>query len=84
MRDTLIAAGSAALQGPFVRPPSEFNAPVQVAGTSGGGKHVASAGRFHLFVSGVCPWATGTRMARLLMGLEEVVGTDVADGYDII
>jgi putative glutathione S-transferase len=40
----------------------------------------AEPGRYHLFVSGVCPWASGVRAARSLCGLEGVVGMDVADG----
>ena len=56
MRDNLIATGSG---GKFTRPASEFTGMVEPPG-SDGAKHVAEAGRYHLFVSGVCPWLTLT------------------------
>ena len=31
-------------------------------------------------VSGICPWATGARAVRALLGLQEVVGMTVCDG----
>ena len=65
VRDTLIAPSRA----PFVRPPSEFRGEIAPAGT-GGGARVAEAGRYHLFVSGVCPWASGARAVRALLGLQ--------------
>ena len=79
----------------FQRPPSEFNNNLVVdpqntdgvlaadRGTctpSGGRYFVADAGRYHLFVSGVCPWANGVRAARYLLGLSDVIGMDIADG----
>ena len=75
--DTLIAAGGGGST--FQRPPSEFCGTVVPPGTPDA-KHVAEAGRYHLFVSGVCPWATGVRAARHILGLDEVVSMDVADG----
>ena len=63
----------------FQRPPSEFTKIVSPPGTVGA-PHVAEAGRFHLFVSGVCPWATSARAARHLLGLQEAVSMEVADG----
>lgn len=62
-----------------IEPPSEFMEEVMPPGTAGA-KHVAEAGRYHLFVSGVCPWASSCRSARHLLGLEDVVSMDVADG----
>eukprot|EP00747_Dinoflagellata_sp_TGD_P033647 gnl/TRDRNA2_/TRDRNA2_136756_c0_seq1.p1 gnl/TRDRNA2_/TRDRNA2_136756_c0~~gnl/TRDRNA2_/TRDRNA2_136756_c0_seq1.p1 ORF type:complete len:345 (+),score=47.11 gnl/TRDRNA2_/TRDRNA2_136756_c0_seq1:98-1036(+) len=41
---------------------------------------VAEAGRYHLFVSGVCPWASGVAAARWVLGLQDVISIDVADG----
>ena len=76
VRDTLLAASSG---GKFARPPSEFTGMIEPPGTAGA-KHVAETGRYHLFVSGVCPWASSTRCARHLMGLQGVVSMDVADG----
>lgn len=79
----------------FLRPPSEFNnnivvdpkdadgvlaAEVGTLTASGGRYFVAEAGRYHLFVSGVCPWANGVRAARYLLGLSDVIGMDIADG----
>ena len=76
VRDALITRGGASH---FERPPSEFNGVVMPPGTPGA-RHVAEPGRYHLFVAGVCPWATATRAARCLLGLEDVVSMDVADG----
>eukprot|EP00756_Hemistasia_phaeocysticola_P001647 Hpha_TRINITY_DN11156_c0_g1::TRINITY_DN11156_c0_g1_i2::g.28070::m.28070/K07393/ECM4, yqjG; glutathionyl-hydroquinone reductase len=70
VRDNLSSVG----EGPWVRKPSEF------LGKLGGEEHPAEAGRYHLFVSGVCPWATSVRAARALLGLEDVISIDVADG----
>lgn len=74
----------------FLRPPSEFNNNVVVDCTDdsvvncvsdkGGRVYVAESGRYHLFVSGVCPWANGVRAARYLLGLTDVIGMDIADG----
>ena len=75
VRDTLI---SATTSGRFQRPPSEFTGTVVPPGAAG--KHVAEAGRYHLFVSGVCPWASGVRATRYYMGLEDVISMDIADG----
>ena len=52
---------------------------VHPPGTAGA-MHEAESGRYHLFVSGVCPWASGVRAARHVLGLEGVVTMDVADG----
>eukprot|EP00419_Tripos_fusus_P076260 CAMPEP_0172902874 /NCGR_PEP_ID=MMETSP1075-20121228/169295_1 /TAXON_ID=2916 /ORGANISM="Ceratium fusus, Strain PA161109" /LENGTH=645 /DNA_ID=CAMNT_0013759563 /DNA_START=45 /DNA_END=1982 /DNA_ORIENTATION=+ len=63
----------------FVRPTSEFLGVVQPPGTTSA-LFEAEPGRYHLFVAGVCPWASGVRAIRTLLGLEEVVSMDVADG----
>lgn len=39
----------------------------------------AAAGRYHLYVSLACPWASRTVIARKLKGLEAAVGMTVAD-----
>jgi putative glutathione S-transferase len=39
----------------------------------------AAAGRYHLYVSLACPWASRTVIARKLKGLEEVIGLTVLD-----
>ena len=80
VRDGLITVRNKNSEG-FLRPPSEFMEEVMPPGAAGAkAKHVAEAGRYHLFVSGVCPWASSCRSARHLLGLEDVVSMDVADG----
>src|SRR3954454_11209385 len=37
------------------------------------------AGRYHLYVSWACPWAHRTVIARMLKGLEDVIGLSVVD-----
>lgn len=79
----------------YQRAPSEFNNNVVVSPSDldgvtaarngvctekGGQYFVAEAGRYHLFVSGVCPWANGVRAARYLLGLSDVISMDIADG----
>lgn len=59
----------------FRRAPSTY-----LGATIPGEKYQAEAGRYHLFVSGTCPWACSTAVARRLLGLEDVVSMDVADG----
>ncbi len=39
----------------------------------------AVAGRYHLYVSLACPWASRTVIARHLKGLEQAIGTTVVD-----
>ena len=39
----------------------------------------AGPGRYHLYVSLACPWASRTVIARRLLGLEEVIGMTVVD-----
>jgi len=63
----------------YLRQSSVFDGVIAPPGTEGA-KFVAEVGRYHLFVAGVCPWASSTRTVRHLMGLEGVVGMDVADG----
>lgn len=77
VRDGLIAKSSG--KASFVRPPSEFLGVVAPPGTEGA-EFVAEPGRYHLFVSGVCPWASSTRAMRTILGLEDVISMDVADG----
>ena len=40
----------------------------------------AEAGRYHLFVSYVCPWASRATAYRVLKGLEEVVSLSASEG----
>lgn len=39
----------------------------------------AVSGRYHLYVSLACPWASRTIIARKLLGLEQVIGMTVVD-----
>src|SRR5256714_3194474 len=41
--------------------------------------YTAEAGRYHLYVSLACPWASRTVIARKLKGLEHAVGMTVVD-----
>jgi glutathionyl-hydroquinone reductase len=41
--------------------------------------YVAEAGRYHLYVSLACPWASRTIIARKLKGLESAIGVTVVD-----
>ncbi len=43
------------------------------------GPYSPSAGRYHLYVSLACPWASRTVIARQLLGLEEAIGMTVVD-----
>jgi len=64
---------------PFIRGLSEFASTIEPAGTAGA-EFTAEAGRYHLFVAGTCPWASGVAATRNLLGLQDVIGMDVADG----
>ncbi len=44
-----------------------------------GGVHEPAAGRYHLYVSLACPWASRTVIARKLLGLEDAIGLTVLD-----
>jgi len=70
--DGLVSAKKGAT---FVRPPSEYN------GSIPSEKYpIEGGGRYHLFVSGICPWAQSCATARYLLGLENVISMDIADG----
>jgi glutathionyl-hydroquinone reductase len=45
----------------------------------GSTSYPAVAGRYHLYVSLACPWASRTVIFRKLKGLEEVIGMTVVD-----
>jgi putative glutathione S-transferase len=62
--------------GRFVRPRTRFHDRVCA---SGEGRFPAEAGRYHLYVSYACPWASRTLLIRKLKGLEGAVGVTVAD-----
>jgi putative glutathione S-transferase len=43
--------------------------------------HPAAAGRYHLYVSLACPWASRTIIFRKLKGLEDVIGLTIVDPF---
>ena len=68
--------------GRFVRQTSTFRDWITADGSLGPEcqkSYPAEAGRYHLFVAFVCPWASRTLMARVLNGLEEVISVSVVD-----
>ena len=69
-------------QGGFVRQMSSFRSwitPDGRPGPSGQGGYKAEAGRYHLYVALICPWASRTLIARKLKGLEQVVSLSVVE-----
>lgn len=68
-------------KGAFVRPQSKFRSWItrdSAPGPSGRGGFKAEAGRYHLYVAGVCPWAHRTRLYHVLKSLAGVVGLSLA------
>jgi putative glutathione S-transferase len=47
--------------------------------TDGSTPYPAEAGRYHLYISLACPWASRTLIVRNLLGLQEAIGVTVAD-----
>jgi len=73
---------SADEEGRFVRQTSVFRdwvTPDGAAGPEGQNALPAEAGRYHLIVAYICPWASRALMARSLKGLEEVISISVVD-----
>ena len=69
-------------KGGFVRQVSTFRnwvTPDGAPGPTGRGGFKAEAGRYHLYVALICPWASRTLMARKLKGLESVVSLSVVE-----
>lgn len=69
-------------KGGFVRQVSTFRnwvTPDGAQGPTGRGGFRAEAGRYHLYVALICPWASRTLMARKLKGLESAVGLSVVE-----
>jgi putative glutathione S-transferase len=63
-------------EGEFKRQEDAFRAWVSADGST---PYPARAGRYHLYVSLACPWASRTVIARHVQGLEGVVGLTVLD-----
>lgn len=69
-------------KGGFVRQVSGFRSwitPDGSAGPTGSDGFKAEAGRYHLYVALICPWASRTLIARKLKGLEEVVSLSIVE-----
>lgn len=69
-------------KGGFVRQVSGFRnwvTPDGSAGPTGEAGFAAEAGRYHLYVALICPWASRTLIARKLKGLEDVVSLSVVE-----
>ena len=69
-------------KGGFVRQTSTFRnwvTPDGSAGPTGDAGFKAEAGRYHLYVAYICPWASRTLMARAIKGLEDVISISVVE-----
>ncbi len=62
--------------GAFVRTDAQFRDRISADGSSG---FPAEPGRYHLYVSLACPWASRTVIFRKLKGLEPIIGMTVVD-----
>ena len=62
--------------GEFERQEDAFRAWISADGST---PHPPAAGRYHLYVSLACPWASRTVIARHLKGLEAAIGMTVVD-----
>ncbi len=69
-------------KGGFVRQISSFRnwiTPDGSAGPTGEAGFAAEAGRYHLYVALICPWASRTLIARKLKKLEDVISVSVVE-----
>ncbi len=69
-------------KGGFVRQTSSFRnwiTPDGSAGPTGTGGFAADAGRYHLYVALICPWASRTLIARKLKKLDDLVSISVVE-----
>ncbi|AYM08189.1 glutathione S-transferase family protein [Agrobacterium tumefaciens] len=69
-------------KGGFVRQTSGFRnwvTPDGSAGPTGEGGFAAEAGRYHLYVALICPWASRTLIGRKLKKLEEAISVSVVE-----
>ena len=70
--------------GNFVRSDAQFRhwiTPDGSAGPSGLAGFKAEAGRYHLYVSYACPWASRVLILRALKGLEQMISVSVVNPY---
>jgi putative glutathione S-transferase len=69
-------------KGGFVRQTSSFRdwvTPDGAPGPTGEGGYPAEAGRYHLYVALICPWASRTLIGRKLKGLEDAISISVVE-----
>ncbi|OCJ60719.1 glutathione-dependent reductase [Agrobacterium tumefaciens] len=69
-------------KGGFVRQTSGFRnwvTPDGLAGPTGEGGFKAEAGRYHLYVALICPWASRTLIGRKLKKLEDVISVSIVE-----
>lgn len=69
-------------KGGFVRQTSSFRnwiTPDGSAGATGNGRFKAVAGRYHLYVALICPWASRTLIARKLKRLEDSITVSIVE-----
>ncbi len=69
-------------QGRFIRQTSSFRhrvTPDGSAGPTGDAGFKAEAGRYHLYVAYICPWASRTLMALKLKGLDKMISVSVVN-----
>lgn len=64
------------VDGEFERQEDAFREWITADGASG---YPAVEGRYHLYVSLACPWATRVAIVRALLGLEDAIGMTVVD-----
>lgn len=65
-------------KGGFVRQESSFRSQINADALS---QYPAQAGRYHLYVAAVCPWANRTLIARALKKLGDVVSVSVVEPF---
>jgi glutathionyl-hydroquinone reductase len=68
--------GEQSEEGEFERQDEAFR---DFISTDGSTTYPAVAGRYHLYVSLACPWASRTLIVRMLRGLQRVIGLTVVD-----
>src|SRR5438067_3486083 len=63
-------------EGEFQRQEDAFR---DFVSTDGSTPYLAQRGRYHLYISWACPWASRTAIVRKLKGLETAIGMTVVD-----